>query len=67
MPTILMTRDAPGRLAGKLYQVTQSEGWELVRDGFAVWQYVPQPKADALPSSEPKKEIKGALRTEKRG
>lgn len=68
MPTILMTRDGPGRLSGKFYQVTQAEGWELVRDGFAIWQYVPESKANALPSSEPeaKKEIKGALRPAKR-
>lgn len=65
MPTILMTRDGPGRLAGKFYQVTQAEGWELVRDGFAMWQYVPESKTGTLTSCEPAKEIRGALRTEK--
>lgn len=57
----------PRRVTGKLYRVTQAEGWELVRDGQASWKYVPQAKYDGLTAMEPeqRKEIKGALRTEK--
>lgn len=69
MPTIEMNRDVaePRRLKGNLYRVSQTEGWELVRDGRASWLYVPQAMADALTSSEPeqRKELKGSLRTEK--
>lgn len=69
MPTIKMRVDmsGPRRVAGKVYLVTQAEGWLLVRDGFASWKYVPQSTLDTLTASEPeaKKEIKGALRTEK--
>lgn len=69
MPVIEMNADVaePRRLTGKLYRVTQAEGWELVSDGRASWLYVPQAKADALTSCEPeqRKEVKGALRTKR--
>lgn len=67
MPTIKMRIDTaePRRLTGKMYQVTQAEGWELVRVGQASWKYVPESKTGTLTSCEPAKEIRGALRTEK--
>lgn len=44
---------------GKLYVVDRAKGWELVRDGFAEWEYVPEAKHDALPEleSEPKAKL----------
>lgn len=67
MPVIKMRADTaePRRLTGKLYKVTQAEGWELVRDGIASWKYVPESKSATLTAFEPAKEIRGALRTEK--
>lgn len=63
MPCIKMRTDTaePRRLTGKLYRVTQAEGWELVRDGQASWKYVPESKSGAIPPCEPEKEIRGAV------
>jgi len=36
----------------KLYAVDGATGWELVRDGFAEWEYVPESKLDGLPELE---------------
>lgn len=55
MPTIRMnkTRTNPDRKAGKLYNVPWPESWDLVRDGWAEYEYVPEPKIPALNASEP--------------
>lgn len=57
MPTIRMkvTREKPSRKAGKLYNVEFPESWELVRDGYAEHEYVPESKVEALTAAEPKK------------
>lgn len=52
MPSIRMKRDAPHRFAGKLYNVDMPEAWELVRDGLADWEYVPEKKMEELASEE---------------
>lgn len=54
MPVIKMRADAanPVRLSGKLYVVTQAEGWELVRIGLASWKYLPVGKESALTNFE---------------
>jgi hypothetical protein len=49
------TREKPDRKAGRLYNVEWPESWELVRDGWAEYEYVPEPKIPALASAEPKK------------
>lgn len=63
MPCIKMRTDTaePRRISGKLYQVTQAEGWELVSGGVASWKYVPQSEVENLTAFEPST-IKGALR-----
>lgn len=58
MPSIRMRKDTENRTAGKLYMVTQSDGWELVRTYKAEWEYVPDAKAAALPNAEPVVEAK---------
>lgn len=54
MPCIKMRTDTaePRRLSGKLYVVTQAEGWELVRIGAASWKYLPVGKESALTNFE---------------
>ena len=62
MPTIRMktTTEKPVRRKGKLYDVPFPESWELVRDGLAEHEYVPESKLDVLTASEPKSEPKKA-------
>lgn len=48
MPSIRMTKDTENRTAGKLYMVTQSDGWELVRTYKAEWEYVTEAVAKTL-------------------
>ncbi len=54
MPAIRMKADTtePRRLSGKLYAVDGAEGWPIVRDGLAEWEYVPESKIGALAAAE---------------
>lgn len=52
MPSIRMKKDTENRTAGKLYMVTQSDGWELVRTYRAEWEYVPEAVAKTLTEAD---------------
>lgn len=54
MPSIRMKKDTENRTAGKLYMVTQSDGWELVRTYKAEWEYVPEAVAKTLTEADEK-------------
>lgn len=67
MPQIRMKADhtddaRASRKAGAVYNVTQEEGWPLVRDGHAEWTYVPEDKVADLFHAEPKKADPAAKR-----